>query len=131
VVLVKSARGFVFVEVTRKANKGVFVEATRGYGEPGETARQCAARELKEETGFEICEDLFVELGTVQPNSAILASTVTAFFVDVGQETPCSPKDNEVQGLVVIPENKIKAAIRSGRIIDGFSLSAFAMFWAR
>lgn len=131
VVLVKSARGFVFVEVTRKANKGVFVEAPRGYGEPGETARQCAARELKEETGFKICENLFVELGTIQPNSAILASTVTAFFVDVGQETPCPPKDNEVQGLVVIPEDKINAAIRSGRIIDGFSLSAFAMLWAR
>ncbi len=131
VVLVRSAEGFVFVEVRRKANKGVFIEAPRGYGEPGETARQCAVRELEEETGFKIREDWFVEIGTLQPNSAILASTVTAFFVDVGQATPCSPTDGEVQGLVIIPENQIKAAIRSGRITDGFSLSAFALFWAR
>ena len=131
VVLVSSARGFVFVEVTRKANKGVFIEAPRGYGEPGETARQCAARELEEETGFKIREDRFVELGTLQPNSAILDSTVTAFIVDIGRATPCSCTDNEVQGLVLIPEDLIKSAIRSGRITDGFSLSAFAMFWAR
>ena len=131
VVLVRSARGFVFVEVDRKANKGVFIEAPRGYGEPGETARQCAIRELEEETGLKICEDWLVELGTLQPNSAILASTVTAFFVDVGQATPSSSTDREVQDLVVIPEDQIKAVIGSGRITDGFSLSAFALFWAR
>lgn len=131
VVLVRSAKGFVFVEVRREANQGVFIEAPRGYGEPGETARQCAAREVEEETGFRIRDDWFVELGTFQPNSAILASTVTAFFVDVGQATPCSYIDSEVQSLVIIPEDQIKAAIGSGRVTDGFSLSAFALFWAR
>jgi len=132
VVLVRSARGFVFVEVERNANKGVFIEAPRGYGEPGETARQCATRELEEETGFKICEDWLVELGTIQPNSAILASTVTAFYVDVGEASPSSSTDiKEVKGVVVIPEDQIKAVIGSGLITDGFSLSAFALLWAR
>lgn len=131
VVLVKSAKGFVFVEVSREANKGVFIEAPRGSGETGETARQCAVRELEEEVGFKICEDWLVELGTLQPNSAILASTVVAFFVDVDQASPCSSTDSEIENLVIIPEDQIKNFIRSGRITDGFSLSAFALLWAK
>ena len=131
VVLVKSSAGFVFVKVHRRANRGVFIEAPRGYGEEGETARQCAARELEEETGFKVNEARFLELGRVQPNSAILASTVSVFFVDVGQELPVSTTDGEVQSRVVIPEAQIKTAICSGQLIDGFTLSAFALFWSR
>lgn len=131
VVLVKTTQGFVFVEVERRANNAVFIEAPRGYGESGETARQCATRELEEETGFKISEQCLIELGTLQPNSAILASTVTVFFADIGKATPSSSIDNEVRGLVVIAEDQIKPAISAGTITDGFTLSAFALFWAQ
>lgn len=131
VVLAKSPFGFLFVEVSRPANKGLFIEAPRGYGENGETAKQCAARELKEETGLEVPESQLFELGTMQPNSAILASTVTVFLAKIEAINPTAETDGEVHGLVRIPENEITKAISLGRITDGFTLSALAMFWSR
>lgn len=130
VVLAKSPKGFVFVEVHRPANNGVFIEAPRGYGDRGESARQCAARELKEETGFELDDASLIELGRLQPNSAILSSTVAVFFGEIEQEAPSLETDGEARKLIYIPEDDLKNAVATGRITDGFTLSAIALLWA-
>lgn len=130
VVLAKSESNFVFVAVHRQAHREVLIEAPRGYGEEGETARQCASREMEEETGFRVDESKFIELGTVRPNSAILASSVTAFFVDLTSVLPVSSPDSEIENIVMVPERDIASAIRSGRITDGFTLSALALYWS-
>lgn len=130
VVLVRSDKGFVFVAVDRPAQGKVLVEAPRGYAEEGESARQCAARELEEETGFRVDPASLVELGRVRPNSAILASSVSVFFVDVAAAAPLSSPDSEIEGLVVIPEGEIHSALCAGRVSDGFTLSALALYWS-
>jgi len=130
VVLARQGGDFLFVRVRRPAHGDTFVEAPRGYGEPGESAAQCAARELREETGFAVAPEALVALGRLRPNSAILASSVTAFFAEVPAGAVPFATDGEVDGLVRIPEAGLQAALSGGRLGDGFTLAALALFWA-
>jgi ADP-ribose pyrophosphatase len=85
VVLARQGGDFLFVRVRRPAHGDTFIEAPRGYGEPGESAAGCAARELCEETGYTVPPQALVALGRLRPNSAIFASSVQAFFAEIGE----------------------------------------------
>src|SRR5713226_3868749 len=71
-------------------------EIPRGFGGDNGTARQ-ALKELSEETGIHVGPERLVNLGTIYPNSGLLASEVQLFAVLVescGQDTP-SRADSE------------------------------------
>ena len=130
VVLARQGGDFLFVRVRRPAHGAPFIEAPRGYGEPGESAARCAARELREETGFAVAPEALVALGWLRPNSAILASSVQAFFAEIPGDAEPAATDGETEGLVWIPEADLPRALADGRLGDGFTLAALALFWA-
>ncbi len=47
-------------------------EAIKGHAEPGEDARDAAARELLEESGFSVAADKFVDLGAIAPEGGLI-----------------------------------------------------------
>ena len=129
VVLLKSKRGFVFVEVFRAPHGGFLLEVPRGYGLPGETSEECARREAFEETGYVI--DNLQPLGFVRPNSSILSSKIRVFLARAREERDVHHKDTkEVRKVVHVSEAGIAGMIQDGRITDGLSLSALALYWA-
>lgn len=121
---------FVFVRVNRPAHEAIFIEAPRGYGEKNESNAECAVRELFEETGYKIQSSKLVELGKIQPNSAILSSNVSVFLAEISGCENIPIADDEVLEVVYISKKEIKNKIKSGVITDGFTLSALALYWA-
>lgn len=47
-------------------------EAIKGHAEPGEDARDAAARELLEESGFLVAADKFIDLGAIAPEGGVI-----------------------------------------------------------
>ena len=47
-------------------------EAIKGHAEPGENARDVAARELLEESGFSVATDKFIDLGAIAPEGGVI-----------------------------------------------------------
>ena len=48
------------------------LEAIKGHAEPGEDARDAAARELLEESGFSVAADKFIDLGAIAPEGGVI-----------------------------------------------------------
>lgn len=130
VILVLDDAHFIFVKVKRPAHAMELLEAPRGYGNPGESSRECAVRELFEETGFKVEASQLEKLGVVRPNTAILKAKVDIFLARVTAVQKVARPDDEVTDLVYIPQNQIKQEIGAGNISDGFTLSALAFFWS-
>jgi ADP-ribose pyrophosphatase len=131
VVLLLLRDKFVFVKVNRPAHQLELIEAPRGYGDSGETSELCAVREVREETGY-VFDVLDLEyLGSVRPNSAILSSVLPVYLIESSEEPPMVPVDDEVSEVIYIPKKDIHAAIAEGRVTDGITLSALALYWAR
>lgn len=130
VILLQAGEYFVFVRVFRQAHNSFFIEAPRGYGEKGEVPAQTAARELFEETGYSIESNKFKHIGTIQPNSAILSSSLPIYFVSVDERINTSALDSEVSEIVYIEKDKILNSIARGEITDGITTAALAMYWA-
>ncbi len=132
VVLIESDSGYVFVRISRAAH--FFkeqIEAPRGYGEAHESSIEAAIREAYEEVGCSIEIGQIEKIGTVKPNSAILASNVDIFYARVGNQQISEFQDNEISGVVTIAKADIQSQITKGLISDAFTLSAFALLWSR
>lgn len=130
VVLLEADNNFVFVKVFRRAQNAFLIEAPRGYGEKEETSRESAARELFEETGYKIESCQFKHIGTIQPNSAILSSTLPVYYAKIDKRIEVSAIDSEITEVVYIPTDQIMNSIMSGQITDGITLAALALYWA-
>jgi len=120
----------VFVNIYRPVHKLHLIELPRGYGDLGESSRLCASRELQEETGHRFESEKFKKIGVVRPNSAILSSSVSVYLVESLENISSRKIDSEVSSIKYISEQKIYKEISSGRISDGMTLSALALYWA-
>jgi 8-oxo-dGTP pyrophosphatase MutT (NUDIX family) len=100
----------------------------RGYAH-GDDARMSARAELAEELGQEPYH--LTAIGTVTPNSGLLASRVELFLARYA--TPVShPADRkEVADVKWINIKKLYSEIASGQIKDAFTLSAVICAQAR
>lgn len=70
------------------------LEAIKGHAEMGEEARDAAARELLEESGFSVAADKFIDLGAIAPEGGVIEGRSRLF---VGVLTEQAEK-------VVVPE---------------------------
>ena len=120
--------GVLLLEQARPAQEREFtLEIPRGYGDPGETSLQCALREMREETGFDLRPESIQDLGFVRPNTAILDSRVALFFARVPDAAEFRPEQGERRPYRVVLLDELDAMLAGGGLEDGFTLAALAI----
>jgi ADP-ribose pyrophosphatase len=100
-------------------------ELPRGSRKEGETPEACAARELKEEIGYEVTESW--PLGRVANDSAQLRSMP---FIIAARVTPAGTPEPEstemIDALYSYTFSELARECAAGTIVDSFTLCAFA-----
>lgn len=118
----------VLLEMLRAAQGGeATLEIPRGYAEAGETALQCARRELREETGYDLPPGAFRLLGHVRPDTGILTARVAVFEARIDPEARPGPHDDEAHAIRRVRLADLPRLIVAGEVEDGFTLSALAL----
>lgn len=82
----------------------------------------CGKRELKEETGAE--SDNFVFLGELYPSPGYVNEVIYMYYADNLTYGECDPDDDEFLDLVKIPFDKAVEMVVSGEIKDAKTQSA-------
>lgn len=127
VVLAYVGSRVALVKVPRRAHGCALWELPRGYGEPGESVLQCAARELREETGYAADPAAFGVLGVVRPNSAVLSSALTVCTVSLPADAVAGPRDSEAEAVRLFAPAELRALIAAGDLTCGISLAALML----
>jgi len=119
---------FVLLRQYRHATREEMLSFPRGFGETGLSGEENLRKELHEEIGTaEIGNIRF--LGTVAADSGILATKAEVFSCDVGR--PHIRKGYEgISALELLSESELSEQIRTGKIADGLTLAAFALYAA-
>jgi ADP-ribose pyrophosphatase len=105
------------VHLTREFHYAVgriTVEGVSGGIEPDETAEQAAERELTEEIG--LTAKSWVRLGTIDPFTAAIESTVTMFVARDLTVVPPNPEATELIEHVTMPLTQAIQMVKQGEI---------------
>lgn len=131
VVLARAADGrFVFVRQFRKAVEKTLLEAVAGTLEAGESPRECALRELREETGHEASE--LMALGNSFPAPGYTSEKLHIYFAQLAPgHGASSPEEDEAIDMVYVPEEEIEEMIHDGRINDAKTVVAWHLYRQR
>ncbi|MBE6908828.1 MAG: NUDIX domain-containing protein [Ruminococcaceae bacterium] len=119
---------FVLLRQYRHALREEMLAFPRGFGEKGLSGEENLRKELREEIGTaEVGNIRF--LGTVAADSGILATKAEVFLCDVSR--PRIEKGYEgIAALELLSESELSELIGTGKIADGFTLAAFALYAA-
>jgi len=120
----------VLVRQYRHGVQRVVLEVPGGVIDPGETPEATAARELREETGYQAERVRYV--GRMMPNPALNNAHLHVVLAEgcrkAGQPTPDPFERIEV---LQRPLGDVPAMIASGEICHGLVIAAFALLNAR
>lgn len=103
------------------------VEFPAGGIKIGHNARQTAAIELKEETGYD-AEEL-ISVAEFEPNNGFMKDRMHVFLARLSENTPgmASPEATEDIELIIRHPDEIEAMIQAGDIWDGETLAAWTL----
>jgi ADP-ribose pyrophosphatase len=131
VVLVESDGCYLFVNQYRHSLGKEMLELPRGSAKDNETSAQCAMREVLEESGILLKSEDIIKIGTVCPNSGVMASEVSVFFAKTSRsKAEFTPYSDGIKNVILIPKDKVLGMIASHEIKDAFSISALMLFYA-
>jgi ADP-ribose pyrophosphatase len=103
-------------------------ELPAGRMDPGETPLQAAKRELIEETGMKAKK--WTKLVSYYPSPGFLAEKMHLFVATELTAGEAKPMEDERIETRWLASREIEAQIRSGKIIDGKTITGFLM-WKR
>lgn len=119
---------FVLLRQYRHSLRDVQYAFPRGYGENGLTAEENAAKELEEEIGAAL--DRAERLGVVVADSGISGNRVQTILCHV-KNIQTKKGYEGIDEVVMLSADEMEDWMRSGKINDGFTLSAYALFCAK
>ncbi|MEU0601644.1 NUDIX hydrolase [Streptomyces sp. NPDC006393] len=132
VVVPTGPRGWALVPTFRYPLGRISLEFPRGGCEPGEALHDAAARELKEETGFDCRPSLLRPLGILHAETGLIESGVHVFTAEVtdGGGVARPEAMESVTDPVWLSRDQALASLCGGRITCGVTLAAFALVLA-
>ena len=115
----------LLVRQFRAALPGWLLEIPAGTREPGESPLRCAQRELREEVGHRARR--WRKLGTIVPAPGFCSEVIHLY--QASDLVPAQGELDEDEHLHVVSMTwrQVRAAVRSGRIRDGKTLSALLL----
>ena len=121
---------FVLVRQWRHGASRLTVEFPAGVAEPGETPEQTAARELREETGFEAGKVTL--LGSCCANPALFRNRTHICLAE--ELTPTGelhPDADELLDALLVPVDETIAAFGTGEYVHAYMGTALAFYLRR
>ena len=118
---------FVMVEQFRHGTRRVTIEFPAGLVEPGEDPRECAARELEEETGHVGDEPVIV--GEVDPNAALQNNLL--HIVLIRNCRPTGERDEDPSEHIhprIVDPDEVDGMIEEGRFRDAYGIIAWDFY---
>ena len=117
----------VLREIFRHPTRTKQLEITRGRRELGQTPRQAARTEVKQELGYRVKR--LHQLGRIHPETALLSSIIDVFLAELA-DTPRNdePESSEALGRIVhLTPSVLGQRIASGRIRDSYTICALQL----
>jgi ADP-ribose pyrophosphatase len=119
---------YVFVRQYRTAVDETLVEVVAGCLHPGEDPADCAAREMREETGYS--PRTLARLGTVYPSPGYTTEQLHLFCADLPLSPGrAAPEEDERIEVLALAAEQVDAMIRAGEIRDAKTLALW--LWSR
>jgi ADP-ribose pyrophosphatase len=128
-VVVEDGDELVFTVQPRFAARQTAVEIVKGGRDPGESAIECARRELREELG--IVAGLWSELGSLYEIPSIVQEPVTIFLAREIRGGAASPEEHESIRSVRMTFAEALAAVADGAIDDAVTIAALLRYGLR
>ena len=117
----------IFVRQFRHGTREVTWEIPGGIVDPGETPKQAALREMREETGYRADDAL--ELGWVHPNPAIQENRCWTFLAeDVEEVGGQHTEGSEAIDVVRVPLQEVPGMFENGEIVHALVVTAFHLY---
>jgi ADP-ribose diphosphatase len=118
----------VLIKQWRHGSQDWAVEIPGGLVDPGETPAQAAARELREETGFQAPELTY--LGKVNPNPALFDNYCHTFLArDAYQAGEPQLEAGESISVFQVAQERLPEMVASGEIEHCIVIAALTFFW--
>jgi len=118
---------YVFVRQFRKAIERELLEAVAGTLAPGEDPTACAARELREETGYR--HRKLQKLGIIYPAPGYSTEILHVFYALLDPEREAvDPDEDEKLTVVLVTGERFEKMIAAGQVEDSKTLAAWLLF---
>jgi len=117
----------LLVRQYRHAARGTFWEVPAGRLEPPEPPEACAARELREETGYRAGR--WTPLGGFYPAPGYTSESMHLYLAEGlvrEDEKPCPPDEDEEIEVSAFSLEEVRRRIRSGELQDGKTIIAIS-----
>lgn len=121
---------FVFVRQFRKPIEREVLEIIAGRKETDESPEDCAAREIKEETGHDITS--LHSLGVIYPSPGYDDELIHLFFAELSQDVGATERDHDERIVVeYLQREEFEAMVDGGLIDDAKTLATWLLFVRR
>jgi 8-oxo-dGTP pyrophosphatase MutT (NUDIX family) len=127
IIPITPTKKVILIRQYRHGIQDMALEIPGGIIEPGDTPREAALRELKEETGYTASQ--IIALDYVWPNPAFLDNRCYTFLAwDAVLTSDQKPDEKEDIEVIPVPLERIPDMIRRGKIRHSLVQAAFYKF---